>query len=236
MGRTPKSAKAKAEEEKHFQQLGKHLKKLRETKNLTPQDVADKLGVTPQYIYMIESGKAKPSEARLNDLAAALGDLAGEFLVTAVGHVEEEFAAKLKEAGLSPGEIDEAARRVSARAKENVVWGKESLRVARGQASEAQILGALEAGEDIVAMQNLEVMGLAEESAADYAQSVKQKFEANHSRSAAAAAHASKASTQSPQLIKAGSHAHIVVDRPVTRKEQKALIDIGRVIAHMLSK
>jgi transcriptional regulator with XRE-family HTH domain len=99
VGRKPKSANEKAEEQKHLRQLGEHLKELREAKNLTPQDLADKLGVTPQYIYMIESGKAKPSESRLNELARALGDLADEFLTTAIGHVEEEFATKLREAG-----------------------------------------------------------------------------------------------------------------------------------------
>ena len=136
MGRQPKSASEKADEQEHLRQLGEHLKELREAKNLTPQDLADKLGVTPQYIYMIESGKAKPSEKRLNELARALGDLADEFLTTAIGHVEDEFAAKLKEAGLSPSEIKEAAHRVSASVKEDVISGREPLRVSRGDAPE----------------------------------------------------------------------------------------------------
>ena len=236
MGRTPKSAEAKAEEKKHLQRLGKHLKELREVKNLTPQDLADELGVTPQYIYMIESGKAKPSEKRLNDLAVALGDLADEFLSTALEHVEDEFAARLTEAGLSPDEIEEAALRVSARAKEDVVSGKEPLRVARGQASEEEILGALNGGEEIVAMESAGSYLGDKASASDYAQSVKDQFEAKHSRSVTTAALARGTDRKSLQTVKAGPHARIVVDRPVTRKEMRALQDLGRVIAHLLNK
>ena len=233
MGRERKSSKAKAEETKHLKRLGKHLKELRETKNLTPQDLADKLSVTPQYIYMIESGKAKPTERRLNELAAALGDLADEFLTTAVERVEDEFAARLKEAGLSPEEIDEAARRVSARVKENVVLGKEPLRVARGQASEEDILGAMESGEDIVAMETFG--SYMPDKASDYARSVKGDFGVAPS-AAMAAGPKSRSSRRSEQVVAAGAEAQIVVNRKLSRKEHRALQDIGRVIEHLLKK
>ena len=235
MGRKPKSAIEKAEEEKHLRQLGEHLKELREAKNLTPQDLADKLGVTPQYIYMIESGKAKPSESRLNELARALGDLADEFLTTAIGHVEEEFATKLREAGLSAPEIGEAARRVSARVKEDVVSGKESLRVSRGDAPEDDIWGALENQESIVAMGPEDMSGSYDLSASDYAESVKDEFLTGAPKRRQPASPRSKARS-SGQVVKAGRDARIIVDRSLTREERKALQDIGKVINHLLNK
>ena len=237
MGRKPKSATEKAEEQKHLQQLGEHLRELREAKNLTPQDLADKLGVTPQYIYMIESGKAKPSESRLNELARALGDLADEFLTTAIGHVEEEFATKLKEAGLSAPEIEEAARRVSARVKEDVVSGKEPLRVSRGDAQEEEIWGALENQEEIVAMSAIEPSGSYDLSASDYAASVRDDFEApKRKRTMAAASSPRPPKRKSGQVVSAGPQAEIVVSRTLTREERRALQDIGRVIEHLLNK
>ncbi len=236
MGRKPKSATEKAEENKYLRKLGEHLKELREAKNLTPQDLADKLGVTPQYIYMIESGKAKPSESRLNDLARALGDLADEFLTTAVGHVEDEFAAKLKEAGLSPAEIEEAARRVSARAKEDVVSGKEPLRVSRGQASEEDILGALENQEEMIVMEQNSPYLPDKASASNYARLVKGEFKAKGSRPRSSTVRTSGMRRRSGQTVNAGPEARIVVDRSLTREERNALQDIGRVIAHLLNK
>lgn len=235
MGRKPKSASDKAEEQKYLQQLGEHLKELREAKNLTPQDLAGKLGVTPQYIYMIESGKAKPSESRLNELARALGDLADEFLTTAIGHVEEEFATKLKEAGLSPTEIEEAAHRVSARVKEDVVSGKEPLRVSRGQAPEDEIWGAIANQEDIVAMSAVEQSDSYDLSASDYAKSVQGEFRARAPKKPASHRTSPK-DRRSGQTVKAGPNADIVVDRPLTREERRALQDIGRVIEHLLNK
>ena len=234
MGRKPKSATEKSEEQKYLRQLGEHLKELREAKNLTQQDLADKLGVTPQYIYMIESGKAKPSESRLNELARALGDLADEFLTTAIGHVEEEFAARLKEAGLSPAEIKEAAHRVSASVKEDVVSGKEPLRVSRGQAPEEEIFGALQNREEIVAMSS-EPSGSHGLSASAYAKSVEDEFRAMTPNKSPSASAKSK-ERRSGQIVKAGPNAHIVIDRPLAREERRALQDIGRVIEHLLSR
>ena len=233
MGREPKSASEKAEEQRYLVRLGKHLKELREIKHLTVRDLADKLDVKPQYIYMIEKGRAKPSERRLNQLASALGDLADEFLATAVTRVEDEFTAKLTEAGLSPTEIEEAARRVSARAKRDVVSGKEPLRVTRNHAPEGELFDALPDGEEIVAMDSL---SLGEDvSAYSYAESLKDEFE--ESVPPTAQALTGQFDTQSTgRPIEAGPDASIVVNRPVTREERKALQDIGRVIAHLLKR
>ena len=235
MGRKRKSASEKAEEQKHLRQLGEHLKELREAKNLTPQDLADKLGVTPQYIYMIESGKAKPSESRLNELARALGDLADEFLTTAIGHVEEEFATKLREAGLSAAEIEEAARRVSARVKEDVVSGKEPLRVSRGDAPEEEIWGALDNSEDIIAMSADKSPGtVGSSSASAYARSVRDEFEAPIKKRVSSRSR--PPSRTSGQVVQAGPYARIEVNRSLSREERRALQDIGRVIEHLLNR
>jgi transcriptional regulator with XRE-family HTH domain len=208
VGRKPKSASEKADEKRYLEQLGQHLKELRQAKNLTPQDLADKLGVTPQYIYMIESGRAKPSEKRLNDLASALGDLADEFRATAVTHVEDEFATKLQEAGLSPAEIEEAAKRVSARAKRDVASGDE----------------------EIVAMDRL--TSTADASAFDYATSLKDEFGVMHSPRR----DAPRPASPSTQPVEAGPDAKIVVNRPISKDERQALHDIGRVIARLLKR
>ena len=238
MGRQPKSGAEKSEEQRLQRQLGEHLKELREAKNLTQRQLADKLNVTPQYIYMIESGRAKPSESRLNELARALGDLAEEFMATAIGHVENEFATKLKEAGLSAAEIDEAARRVSARVKENVVSGKEPLRVSRGDAPEEEIWGALDNSEDIIAMSTDEFPDtFGSSSASAYALSVRDQFEAPIKKRASLPPRpASRQPGRPGQVVQAGPHARIEVDRSLTREERRALQDIGRVIEHLLNK
>ena len=226
MGRMQKSAKAKAKEQKHLERLGKHLKELREIKGLTPQDLAEQLGVTPQYIYMIESGKAKPSEKRLNELASALGDLADEFRTTAIARVEDEFAARLEKAGLSPDEIDEAARRVSARVKENVVMGREPLRVSRSMEPDASWFGALENNEEIHALAQSIDFEPSKKSASEYAESIREDFGAGASPTSG---------NRNDVVIEAGPDAKIVVDRrKVSRSKITALQDIGRVIEHLL--
>ena len=235
MVKQPKSGIDRSEEQRLQRELGEHLKELREAKNLTQRQLADKLNVTPQYIYMIESGRAKPSESRLNELARALGDLADEFLATAIGHVEEEFATRLKDAGLSPVEIDEAARRVSSRAKENVVLGKEPLRVSGGDAAEEEIWGAIDNREEIVAMcADESPETLESSSASNYAESVREQFDAPKLQNSSTAAR--RRCRGSGQVVKAGPYARIEVDRTLTREERKALQDIGRVIEHLLNK
>jgi len=234
VGRKPKSASEKAEEKRHLERLGKHLKVLREAKNLTPQHLADKLGVTPQYIYMIESGRAKPSEKRLSDLARALGDSADEFLATAVTHVEDEFAARLRQAGLSSEEIEEAAGRVSARAKGDVVSGNEPLRISRDPVPEDELFGALAGGEEILAIDSL-TFG-EQDSASSYAKSVKESFGSKPAAQDPPKFLRTPAAGSAGTKVKAGPDAEIVVNRSVTRAEKKALKDIGKVIAHLLKR
>ena len=233
VGRKPKSASEKAEENRYLERLGRHLKELREAKNLTPQYLADKLGVTPQYIYMIESGRAKPSEKRLNDLARALGDLADEFLATAVTHVEDEFATKLREAGLSPDEIQQAAKRVSQRAKEDVVAGKEPLRVMRDASFSSDHPPPSAPGEEVVDLRaelsaDSSDFGVAE-SASEYAAAARKEFGITaQSRSRP------EPPKRSREIVRAGPDAKIVVERPIDDRERAMLTNFAELIAAML--
>ena len=231
MGRKPRSKREKAEERRHLERLGRHLRSLREAKSLTPQDLADKLGVTPQYIYMIEAGKAKPSESRLNELADALGDLADEFLSTALEQVELEFEAKLREAGLSPDEIQRAAKRVSQRAKEDVVAGKEPLRVMRDASFGSDRPSPSAPGEEVVNLRaDLSDFGAAE-SAAEYAAAAREEFGmTGRSR------RRSGPPKRSREIVRAGPDAKIVVERPIDDRERAMLTNFAELIDAMLDK
>ena len=231
MGREPRSKADRAAELTHFKRLGERLTELRKIKGLTPQDLADKLGVTRQYIYMIEKGRAKPSEERIREIGKALGELGDEFMATAMEFVEREFETKLREAGLSQEEIAQAAKRVSARAKQSVVSGDEPLRVARGKPATEDVLGALDSGEEVVAMEAFGEEG----SAYDYAKSVRGEFERSE-RAGAPMVSASSRSAGPGASIQAGPYARILVDRPLTDDEQRALRDMAKVIAHLLQR
>lgn len=61
--------------------LGPVLKRLREKKGLTMQQLADRAGVTDAYIAMLETGKRKnPSLATLRRIAKALKVNVGDLL------------------------------------------------------------------------------------------------------------------------------------------------------------
>lgn len=52
--------------------LGKRLRDLRKEKNLTQQELADKVGVSKASISCYETGKKKPTYERLTELAFVL--------------------------------------------------------------------------------------------------------------------------------------------------------------------
>ncbi len=61
--------------------LGPVLRRLREKKGLTMQQLADRAGVTDAYIAMLETGKRKnPSLATLRRIAKALKVKVGDLL------------------------------------------------------------------------------------------------------------------------------------------------------------
>lgn len=61
-------------------QFGKRLRKLRESQNLTQEELADKANMHFTYIGQIERGLRNPSLINLNKLAKALKVSAGQLL------------------------------------------------------------------------------------------------------------------------------------------------------------
>jgi transcriptional regulator with XRE-family HTH domain len=58
--------------------VGYHVKRLREARGLTQEELAVKSGFSQQYISGLESGSRNPTVISLHELAVALG----------VGHIE----------------------------------------------------------------------------------------------------------------------------------------------------
>lgn len=61
-------------------QFGKHLRMLRQKKNLTQEELADRAGLHFTYIGQIERGLRNPSLVNLQKLAKALKISSGELL------------------------------------------------------------------------------------------------------------------------------------------------------------
>lgn len=60
--------------------FGLHLKKLRQGKKLTQEELADRAGMHFTYVGQIERGKRNPSLVNLHKLAKALKITAGQLL------------------------------------------------------------------------------------------------------------------------------------------------------------
>ena len=58
--------------------IGRRIKEIREERNLTQEDLANRLGTYPQSIWRYESGARTPSVRRLEEIAEALGVSAGD--------------------------------------------------------------------------------------------------------------------------------------------------------------
>jgi transcriptional regulator with XRE-family HTH domain len=64
-----------------FKRIGTVIRKLREQRQVSQRDLAEKVGVTQAYVAQLESGRKKnPSLEVLNRLAKALGVPVGELL------------------------------------------------------------------------------------------------------------------------------------------------------------
>lgn len=53
--------------------IGKNIKLIRTSKNISQKELAEKIGVTPNYLSMIENEAKKPSLSLIEKLAQALG-------------------------------------------------------------------------------------------------------------------------------------------------------------------
>lgn len=58
---------------RRLKQLGERVKRLRKQKGLTQEQLADKVRVTSNYIYLIEQGQRNPSINTADKLARVLG-------------------------------------------------------------------------------------------------------------------------------------------------------------------
>jgi transcriptional regulator with XRE-family HTH domain len=54
-------------------ELGHHLKRARESKRMSQQEIAEHLGISQKTLSNIESGKAKPSIMQLAELGRIFG-------------------------------------------------------------------------------------------------------------------------------------------------------------------
>ena len=172
MVRKRMSREAKSARESHLKKLGKHIRELREAQNISREEMATSLGVTAQYIYMIETGRANPSEKRLTQLADVLGDMADEFRRTA-GIVPDDardvvssdpdtytevltsldsFGDMLRAKGLSEEQVRTAIRNVPNQVIESVVAGDEELEVDWAAKTPDDFTDRMDAGEAVVMM------------------------------------------------------------------------------------
>lgn len=74
---------------RRLREFGLRLKQLRTWRHLTQESLADKAGLSAQYIARLEQGRMSPGLLRLWDLADALGIRPAELL-------EEDFPASWK--------------------------------------------------------------------------------------------------------------------------------------------
>jgi transcriptional regulator with XRE-family HTH domain len=65
---------------REVQGLGYNIFTLRNNLRLTQEELAQKCGVTQQFIQMLENGKKNPSVSTLKKLAAALGVTVDELI------------------------------------------------------------------------------------------------------------------------------------------------------------
>ncbi len=83
--------------------IGEKLKNLRESEGLTQQDVAEKVGVSKEFISMVESGKRNPSFEVLSSIAAVFSKEVSHFMETP----KEDFALALRTAEINEKDKEE---------------------------------------------------------------------------------------------------------------------------------
>ena len=92
-------------------ELGNEIRRRREALNWTLPDLAERAGLTPNYIGTIEKGQRDPSVSTLRAIAHGLGIELGELF----GQVPEVSPAAMEIATLSdmvPREVQQAVRAI----------------------------------------------------------------------------------------------------------------------------
>lgn len=81
--------------------LGQRIRRRRETLNITQQELADALSISPQYISAVENNKKVPSLALISELAKQLG-VSVDYLVSGEeGIIKDTIPAIKADKGLS---------------------------------------------------------------------------------------------------------------------------------------
>src|SRR3990172_3448506 len=83
--------------------IGEKIKNLRESEGLTQEEVAVKVGVSKEFISMVESGKRNPSLEVLSKIASVFSKEVSHFLQTP----KEDFALALRTAEINEKDKDE---------------------------------------------------------------------------------------------------------------------------------
>ena len=78
----------------NLRRIGRRLKKAREAKHLTQEELAELLGLSVGYIGMIECGKRVPSLATFLDIISVLEVTADKILCDAVNYVSSSWLAE----------------------------------------------------------------------------------------------------------------------------------------------
>ena len=87
--------------------LNERIKKLREAKGLSQQEVADKIGISQRVYSYYEEGRFPRDETRLKDIATALGTTVASLVGEDELKQESKFVALARSAeSLSPDDRD----------------------------------------------------------------------------------------------------------------------------------
>lgn len=76
--------------DKFYKDLGKRIKEIRKRKNFTQEELAWKVGVSPNFIGLIERGEKRPSIETLFKIIDALGISISTFFDDFKYQIEEE--------------------------------------------------------------------------------------------------------------------------------------------------
>jgi transcriptional regulator with XRE-family HTH domain len=70
-------------------ELGRAIKVMRTASGIRQKEIAGKIGVTANYVSMVEAGKREPSVAFLKQIARVIGVPVGLFFLWAEGHGDD---------------------------------------------------------------------------------------------------------------------------------------------------
>lgn len=244
------------EEKRRLRDFGIYFNALRKDEGLTLQQLADRLGVTPQYLSKIQRGEFRPSEARLRELAAALHADPVEFLARAGviaqetkdilttrpqpyaallrqvearrGRAREQLAGKLESGGLPEQAVDAVLAQLPDAQVASIMRGEEPLEIRRSDEVSAAALAARRDAAFEISPPG-EARRLPGASASDYLSAVAAEFGKGKQQR-----RVRQETTKT--RIEAGPRARIEVSGAVTAEQRSLLESLAAVIAKALDE